>query len=898
MIINRRTLFTDLEYPNPFEDPGWTDWSDFSSDATLVATANPGQKISYKVPDGASGWYVMKVVPYTTATRNGDWQYTYLHEGSVVELWCNDAASVTGRKSLGADGSDGIGGAAGAVVGFKKMNTIGDCNYGYYKTAEPIQAVTGDMIYRKWFIEFADGRKTVRYTRGTANWDATVSANSAIYIEIDGKPCYSFEDAASIMAAPGVTITEDSQTYTFDGIYLGTVPIEVNNIEFSASAGLIMGSCNTFSSEGSGGGALGSSRSLVGPLDTFGRAPSSWLAGGVAYFDFTRRIAYGLITSPLSHIFTSDSEPAGVTLYKVTLPGHDTTQPYAQMFTAPASNYDCHFEFKINGTPYIFPSSWGPDADDQAANSGEYITYIQGVHIGDELTVEASYSDGTIVEGFYIITMHSLVYGLVLSSGRHLFYTPEEHTARIGAGDWYIIGSGGGGQGGYNGTSGAHSAGGNGGAGGNGTLRSTKITLLEPTTLDVYVGLGGGIPDLTSNNGGLGGNAVSAGGAGGAGGSGALPSYVKIGNTYVFWAEGGGGGGGGGGGTEHGRYAGGGSGGGGGGYFRIDSLDYETSRDIPIYFHINYLDYDNCWFDENPTGAQYNANTTTVLEGTAVSIGQQVYVDGQNSITVADIEGDSITFRMYTPNYTKFYTAQNAIIASTSGGNPWSVIYGQRGALGKTSSGSNNFNGVQGNIIDFPTLRSGDGGEGFLVGHGTGAYGGGASGAGGGGGQDNVDGSWAGAGGGGAGGSDTAGGGQGGYGSRTPYAQDGSHHFTTPIPVLNYLGQATTSGWGIGGASGGYTGSTGWIYIVKAAIISEIEDMGGVMSYEPSETNDAGVVTGLVAQTRDAGAITGTVDDTNDAGPVAYVPTPTVWNLGSITDAVTTIKHCGTITQE
>ena len=58
MIINRRTSFTNLEYPNPFEDPEWTTWASIPN-KEVVATATAGQSIAYKVPDGASGWYAM-----------------------------------------------------------------------------------------------------------------------------------------------------------------------------------------------------------------------------------------------------------------------------------------------------------------------------------------------------------------------------------------------------------------------------------------------------------------------------------------------------------------------------------------------------------------------------------------------------------------------------------------------------------------------------------------------------------------------------------------------------------------------------------------------------------------------------------------------------------------------
>ena len=289
MITNRRTSFTDLEYPNPFRDPGWTT----DSNKTLVAGVAAGQKKTYVIPDGASGWYAMYVTPdgvdSTGSKYYNSWGYAYLHEGSSVELWCNNGTtSVTNRKCLGADGVSALGGAAGILCGFKKLENISDANYGTYPTAAPIRVVNAQTVFTPWTITMPDGSIVTRYTLGTGNWDATSFKNSAIFILIDGKPCLSFEGPKSVMAASGATKVKGTAK-TFDGIYLGTVPVEMNKSIFTLAAGLICGQSSSTTANG-GGGALGSSQSREGPTGDFGKASASGAGhGGSAFFDFTRK---------------------------------------------------------------------------------------------------------------------------------------------------------------------------------------------------------------------------------------------------------------------------------------------------------------------------------------------------------------------------------------------------------------------------------------------------------------------------------------------------------------------------------------------------------------------------------------------------------------------------------
>ena len=568
MIINRRTSFTNLEYPNPFEDPEWATWAAIPN-KTLATSATAGQSIAYKIPDGAGGWYALRVVPNgvdANSKRCASWGYTYLHEGSVVYLWCNNGSTpAVNRKSLGANGSGGaLGGAAGIICGFKETSDIGDENYGVYSTHAPHRVVAATQTFRKWKITFSDDRETERWTRGTQNWDATNSATAAIYCLIDGKPCLSFEDPSSIMGAVGATVVSDGQE-TFDGIYLGTVPMEFYSSGFSVASGLVVGQSG--SANGTGGGALGSSQSATGSALTFGEAPSDNSNGGIAFFDFTRDV---FETNQRKEL--SDSEDYGAYLYKVIEDDHDYTEPYAQKFTAPASLTDCTFTFYVNGVEYEFPSIW-PDANKQTANSGDYVTYIENVHIGDTLTVTARYADGKTSGGIYDITTHSLVYGLYLGRFEFLWKENGAYNIKISDGTYYFWERGAGGAGGENGGTGwVNAPAGSGGAGGVGNLLFSSFVISGDTDVTVYVGAAG----KTASNGGNGGSGgagggASVGGPGGAGGGGGEPSYIKVDNVYYVANGGGGGAGGGGGGTNYPSHAArGGGGGGGGGYYRLE----------------------------------------------------------------------------------------------------------------------------------------------------------------------------------------------------------------------------------------------------------------------------------------------------------------------------------------
>ncbi len=515
MIINRRTSFTDLEYPNPFEDPAWSSW-DAIPNKTQVAQAAAGQKITYVVPDGAEGWYAMRVVPDgldRIGKRYGAWGYAYLHEGSSVELWCNNGSTGPGRKSLGADGV-AIGGAAGVLCGFKKIETISSANYGTYPTANPIKVVNTETTFTPWIITFSNGKKITRYTLGTEDWDATSSKNSALFILIDGKPCLSFENPASIMSATGAT-REKGVAETFDGVYLGTVPVEMNKSIFTAAAGLVCGQSAT--DNNGGGGALGSSATREGPTGAFGSNPDQTDGhGGSAFFDFTRNLAESNVRRFADT--TTAIPSSGAWLYKTTEEGHDYSQPYGQIFTAPDTQVDATFEFFINGTQYQFPSTW-VDANKQYAGM-PYQTFLQGVHIGDIVQITASYADGTSRNSVYLISMHDIVYGLTLKSSNYYFYQAGEYPIALIPGYYEIeaVGAGGAGGGGGARSPGDYNSGAGGGGGSSG-----GITLIKDSSNNNIIYCNGGI--------GGGGGGAEAGhhtNGGGAGGGGLAGEYKKI----------------------------------------------------------------------------------------------------------------------------------------------------------------------------------------------------------------------------------------------------------------------------------------------------------------------------------------------------------------------------------
>lgn len=897
MIINRRTSFTNLEYPNPFEDPEWATWAAIPN-KTLAASVTSGQSIAYKIPDGAGGWYALRVVPNgvdANSKRCASWGYTYLHEGSVVYLWCNNGSTpAVNRKSLGANGSGGaLGGAAGIICGFKETSDIGDENYGVYSTHAPHRVVAATQTFRKWKITFSDDRETERWTRGTQNWDATNSATAAIYCLIDGKPCLSFEDPSSIMGATGATVVSDGQE-TFDGIYLGTVPMEFYSSGFSVASGLVVGQSG--SANGTGGGALGSSQTAVGSALTFGEAPSDNSNGGIAFFDFTRDV---FETNQRKEL--SDSEDYGAYLYKVIEDNHDYTEPYAQKFTAPASLTDCTFTFYVNGVEYEFPSVW-PDANKQTANTGDYVTYITGVHIGDTLTVTARYADGKSAGGIYEISMHSLVYGIFLGRYEFLWKETGDYSILLPQGSYQIYMRGAGGAGGTNGTAGNTGAGGTGGAGGRGDLFMTTFSVESDTTLDLHVGAAG-LTKANGGNGGTGGTGNGYGGNGGNGGGGGMPTYAIAGSLILYANGGGGGGGAGGGGTNRqARYNGGAGSGAGGGYYRFSteqSSGYTSLTSRTVYLKITSPDGNNLYITEvNPNESNIIA---TINVGTTLTENQVILNDGAY-LYIQSI--DLTTGSFVVAGYTDILGHWDYIPGTITGAltyNSGDILYvSVAGKNGLNGNGGHNGNaGTAGNTTDFPMIYSGKGGEGSdwesRGSKSNGANGGGASGGSGGGTNWNTDYSAGGTGGGGAGGSLDAGGGS--TGSGWNLGTDAYNFHTTPTKSTNYLGEEVSSGWGIGGTTN-MNGSDGWIYLVRCEDVTKYLDMGLVMTYQPTIIEDAGEIDSAIANIEDAGQILGVIDVEEDAGVLLIPVDGTPWVLGNITDEVTEIENCGNIIGE
>ena len=161
--------------------------------------------------------------------------------------------------------------------------------------------------------------------------------------------------------------------------------------------------------------------------------------------------------------------------------------------------------------------------------------------------------------------------------------------------------------------------------------------------------------------------------------------------------------------------------------------------------------------------------------------------------------------------------------------------------------------GVQGNIIDFPNLKSGGGNGGSGQGGSAGASGGGASGGGGGGGH-NSGGAWSGAGGGGAGGDLDAGGGTGGPSATNP------HIIPTSIVMRNFkYGIPENLGQGGAGSSTANTegeeGNNGWVYLLRYEDIDSITDCQFITDADVNTIMDLGILGQDITQQQNMGHI-------------------------------------------
>lgn len=183
-------------------------------------------------------------------------------------------------------------------------------------------------------------------------------------------------------------------------------------------------------------------------------------------------------------------------------------------------------------------------------------------------------------------------------------------------------------------------------------------------------------------------------------------------------------------------------------------------------------------------------------------------------------------------------------------------IAGQAGGTGgSTYSASWRLpgSGVQGNIIDFPNLKSGGGNGGSGQGGAGSASGGGASGGGGGAGHNSGS-AYAGAGGGAAGGDLDAGGGTGGPSATNP------HIIPTSVAVRNMkYGIPENLGQGGAGSSTANTegeeGNNGWVYLLRYEDINSIIDCQLITDTSISTIMDLGILGQDITQQQDMGHI-------------------------------------------
>lgn len=297
--------------------------------------------------------------------------------------------------------------------------------------------------------------------------------------------------------------------------------------------------------------------------------------------------------------------------------------------------------------------------------------------------------------------------------------------------------------------------------------------------------------------------------------------------------------GGAGGSTSTAPYSGGVGGAGGVGQLVTETISIDTAEIATIYVGAGGLTYNNGGngggSDGNPAGGgKYQQN---YIGGFGGGGGYPTYIKIGNTFYIA-LGGGGGGGGGASARYGRYGQAGSGgggggfyRIDATTG-----VITSVPGQLGSRGGGQDDGAGQAGrtgNTTDFPTLQSGQGGRGGYSEEargrgGASAYGGGASGGGGGGGAGNHSSAYGGGGGGGAGGCADAGGGKCGTGmQRYGAATDGSNPHTVPTPTVNYMGQAVSTGWGVGGTTD-TNGSAGWAYIVQTSrkAVPNIVDQG------------------------------------------------------------------------
>lgn len=432
-------------------------------------------------------------------------------------------------------------------------------------------------------------------------------------------------------------------------------------------------------------------------------------------------------------------------------------------------------------------------------------------------------------------------------------------------GTWSVVMNGGAGGGGGKGS------GYNGGAGGQGLFTLQKFDLDTTSRVQIYVGEGG----KTRTNGGNGGAGHSNFHVAGHGGGAGKPTYLTYYDEQQLYHW---------------------------GSVGIYTRTNEVKTTSPVYGKngevntnwtieniedIENSDYKNVTF-KYITGDTLIISSENAERNQIANLPLYIYANGGGGGGGGGASGASGRYNGGAGGaggggYFRFDYDNLSIITSVPGKD------GGTGGSNYSSSRRNAGAGVQGNITDFPTLKSGSGTSGSGQGGGSGSTGGGASGGGGGGGHNSGS-AYSGSGGGGAGGDLDAGGGAGGE-----YATN-YHLNPTSIEIRN-LKYGIPANLGQGGAGSSTTntegeeGNNGWIYLLRYEDIDSIIDCQFIVG--PAQSSDNyGNITDEVTETTDYNDLTGSESFGNI---IEFSTVDTIIDLGLLGQEITQQQDMGHI---